>query len=212
MVLAVTAEEGGTVADIQRRLSDLFLSADFPKTSAHGALPNLAKKGYVRLVDQGEHDSQNYYEITDRGMDRLRQWITDRSPIPAMRDAMHGKLEFAHLDHLVDLTIELRAQAKACQVTSDDAHRRMLTEQRRRVSLRRRPRDWEQELDDELSGAHLEDVKLMWEDIAQRRRKLADKVERIYQKHRAHAADDGSTASGESAYDSTLTRPAAEEG
>jgi hypothetical protein len=199
MVLAVTAEQGGTVADIQSRLADLFLSADFPKTSAHSALPALAEKGFVRLVEIGEHDSQNCYEVADMGMARLRRWVTDEAPIPEMRDAIHGKLEFATLDDLVDLVIQLRTQVKVCQVTSDEAHRRMLTEQRRRVSMRRRPKGWEQELDSELSTAHVEDVKLAWEDIAERRRKLADKVERMHQKYASRAAASPSSAASRQA-------------
>jgi len=185
VVLAITAEEPGSVAEIQRRASDLFPSAYFSKTAAHSNLPSLARKRWVKLIEKGEQDSQNRYEVTELGLKKLRQWITRDSPVlPAMREAIHGKLEFATRKQLGDLIILSRAEAVACQITSDDAHRRMLTEQRRRVSMRRnRRRTWEDDLDDEMSQAHLEDVKLMWEDIAERRRKLADRLEAIYKRH-----------------------------
>jgi DNA-binding PadR family transcriptional regulator len=184
MVLGLTAEEPGTVAEIQRRLSDLFPSADFPKTSAHSALPGLEAKGYVRLAKRGSKMSQNYYEATPEGLARLKEWVTSRPPVPASREAVHGKVEFATLDQLVEVIVLTRAEAKACQITSDDAHQRMLTEQRRRIAARRNG-GWAEELDDELSNAHLSDVKLMWEVVADRRRKLADRLEKIYQRYAA---------------------------
>jgi len=180
MVLGLTAEEPGTVADIQRRLTDLFPSADFPKNAAHTNLPTLAEKGWVHLVKEGTEFSQNRYEGTAAGIRRLREWVMSRPPIPAMREAVHGKIEFATLEELAQLVILVRAEAKACQVTSDDAHERMLTEQRRRIKAR--PKGWAEELDAQLSSAHLSDVTLMWDDLAARRRKLGDRLEQIHQR------------------------------
>jgi hypothetical protein len=180
MVLGLACEESGTVADIQRRLTDLFPSADFSKNAAHMNLPYLARKGFVCLVEEGFESSQNLYEGTISGVSHLRDWVTSRPPVPAMRETVHGRVEFATLEELAQLIILVRAEAKACQVTSDDAHERMLTEQRRRIKSR--PKGWAEELDAELSSAHLEDVMLMWDDVANRRRKLGDRVERIYKR------------------------------
>lgn len=185
VILAITAEEPGNVAEIQQRASDLFPSAELSKTAAHSNLPSLARKKWVKRIEKGEQDSQDRYEVTKLGLKYLKQWITRDSPmLPAVREAIHGKLEFASREQLADLIILARAEAVACQITSDDAHRRMLTEQRRRVSMRRhRARTWEDKLDYEMSEAHLEDVKLMWDDLAARRRKLADRLEEIYERH-----------------------------
>jgi DNA-binding PadR family transcriptional regulator len=187
VVLGVVAEEAGTVADIQRRLSDLFCSADFPKNSAHGNLPTLARRGEVRLIGKGAEESGDRYEVTADGLERLRKWVIRRPPTPAFREPIHGKVEFATLDELAEVVIIVRAEAKACQVTSDEAHKRMLTEQRRRITMRREPRGWAEELDDELSAAHLQDVTLMWDDMATRRRKLGDRLEQIYKRFAAKA-------------------------
>jgi len=177
MVLGLACEEAGTVADIQRRLSDLFAAAAFPKNAAHTNLPQLAAKGHVRLLDE----RTGRYEGTRAGIERLREWVRSRPPVPAMRETIHGKIEFATLDELLELLILVRAEAKAFQIASDDAHERMLVEQRRR--LRARPKGWGEQLDAELTVVHLTDVKLMWDDMAVRRRKLAERLEQIHRRY-----------------------------
>jgi DNA-binding PadR family transcriptional regulator len=187
MVLGIVAERPGTVSDVQRRLSDLFSSADFSPNSAHGSLPALAKKGHVRLVEKGAEPTGDLYEVTRAGVERLRDWIRSSPPRPAMRESIHAKVEFASLDELAELIIMVRADAKACQLASDEAHERMLVEQRSRVAARGKRTGWAQELDDELANAHLADVTLMWDDIAERRRKLADRLEAIHKRFKSSA-------------------------
>lgn len=175
MVLGVACEEPGTVGEIQSRLTDLFVSADFPKNAAHTSLPVLAKEGYLRLVDDG---TDSRYEGTPAGVRHLREWVSNRPPIPALRESVQARVEFATLDELADVIIAAWAEAKASQLISDDAHSRMLLVRRRR--LRSRPKSRAEALDAELSAAHLADVKLMWEDVANRRRKLASRLELIH--------------------------------
>lgn len=187
VVLGIVAERAGTVSDIQRRLSDLFCSADFAPNSAHGRLPTLAEKGYVRLVEKGVEQAGDLYEITKLGIEHLREWVLSQPPRPAMREPIHGKVEFATLDELAEVIIIVRAEVRSCQLASDEAHERMLSEQRSRVAARGKRKGWQQELDDELSTAHLEDVTLMWDEIADRRRKLADKLEAIHKRFKSRA-------------------------
>ncbi len=188
MVLGIVAERSGTVSDVQRRLSDLFSSADFPKNSAHGGLPELADKGHVRLVKKGADGlGDDFYEITKGGIEYLREWVRSSPPHPAMREPIHAKVEFATLDELAEVIIMVRADARACQLASDEAHERMLSEQRSRVVARGERNGWAHELDDELSAAHLADVTLMWDDIAERRRKLANRLEAIHKRFKSRA-------------------------
>ncbi len=187
MVLGIVAERSGTVSDIQRRLSDLFCSADFAPNSAHGSLPTLAEKGYVRLVEKGAEATGDRYEITKPGIKHLRDWVRSAPPRPAMREPIHGKVEFATLDELAEVIIMVRAEVRSCQLASDEAHERMLSEQRSRVAARGKHKGWQQELDDELSSAHQEDVTLMWDEIAERRRKLGDKLEAIHKRFKSRA-------------------------
>ena len=187
MVLGIVAERSGTVSDIQRRLSDLFCSADCSPNSAHGSLPTLATKGHVRLVQKGAEPSGDLYEITKAGIEHLREWVLRSPPRPAMREAIHGKVEFATLAELAELIVIVRTEVLACQAASDEAHKRMLAEQRNRIAARGKSGGWPQELDDELSSEHLRDVVLMWDDIAARRRKLADRLEDIHKRFKAKA-------------------------
>jgi DNA-binding PadR family transcriptional regulator len=188
MVLGIVAERSGTVSDVQRRLSDLFSSADFPKNSAHGNLPTLAEKGHVRLVEEGADGwASDFYEITKAGVEHLREWVRSSLPHPAMREPIHAKVEFATLDELAEVIIMVRADVRTCRLTSDEAHERMLSEQRGRVAVRGERKGWALELDDELSAAHLADVTLMWDDIAERRRKLGDRLEAIHKRFKSGA-------------------------
>jgi hypothetical protein len=197
MVLGLVAEEAGTVADVQRRLSGIFRSAAFPPNSAHSSLPTLVKKGYVRLIDHsGESSGDPYevrlvgegsddyrvYEVTRAGLKHIREWVRSSPPPPAMREAIHGKIEFATLDELAEVMVMVRAEARECQLVSDEAHERMLSEQRNRVVRRKERRGWAETLDDELSDAHLADITLMWDDIAARRRKLGERLEEIHKR------------------------------
>jgi DNA-binding PadR family transcriptional regulator len=175
MVLGLIAEEPGTVADIQRRLIDMFPSADFAKNAAHTNLPTLADKGYVRLVRKGAEDSQNFYKVTEDGIDYLRKWVHGIPPPPAMRDPLHAKVEFATLEDLARLVREVRAIETAYRVAHDDAHQRLLSQQRLRMRLG--AEDWRADLDRVLSEYHLEDEMGIWGDYADRRTALGDKLE-----------------------------------
>lgn len=191
MVLGMVAERSGTVSDIQRRLSDLFCSADCSPGTAHGSLPTLAEKGHVRLVRKGVEPPGDLYEVTKAGIQHLREWVLSAPSRPAIRDAIHGRVEFATLDELAELILIVRTEVRACQAASDEAHERMLAEQRSRIAARGERTGWPQELDDDLSAEHLRDVVLMWDDTAARRRQLADGLEAIHKKYRSKAEKDG---------------------
>jgi len=191
MVLGIVAERAGTVSDIQRRLSDLFCSSDCSPGTAHGSLPTLAEKGHVRLVQKGVEPPGDLYEITKAGIQHLREWVLNAPPRPAIRDAIHGRVEFATLAELEELIFIIRTEVRACQAASDEAHERMLAEQRNRIAARGTSSGWAQELDDELTGEHLRDVVLMWDDTAARRRQLAAGLEAIHKKYKSKAEKDG---------------------
>jgi hypothetical protein len=108
-----------------------------------------------------------------------------------MRDAVHGKVEFATLDELAEVIVGLRAEVIAFQAVSDEAHARMLAEQRNRIAACGRGGGWPQELDEDLSSEHIRDVVLMWDDFAARRRKLANRLEDIHKRYKAKAEKGG---------------------
>ncbi len=185
MVLGLVVEESGTVSDTQRRLTDLFPLAGFARNAAHTNLPRLAERGYVRLVEKGAEASQDCYAATEEGIGQLREWISHPPPPPAIREAVHGKFEFGGLEDLEMLLRMVRVEERACRAESDDAHGRMLSEQRTRLRLP--SRDWRAELDMGLSMIHLKDVALTLNDRANRRREVGDELEELIGRFRGMA-------------------------
>lgn len=177
MLLGVVGEQSGTVADIQRRLIDMFPSAGVSRNAAHTSLPDMAEHGYVRLVRKGAEDSQNFYEVTDAGMGRLREWVEKPLPPPAIREAVHGKCEFGGLEDLSALLSRVRAEEKQCQAESDAAQGRIVSEQRTRRKLP--ATHWRAELAMALTMIHLRDVAITLNDRANRRLQLGNELEAL---------------------------------
>lgn len=180
MVLGLVAEEPGSVADIQRRLADLFPASGIQKNCAHTNLPELAAKGHVRLLEEGPTKSKNQYGPAEDGLRFLRDWVASRLPEPAQRDNVHGKIQFAEYEDLPAVIRMLEAEEKACQAISDKARADMLGFQR--TQAKAPARDWREELSAILTAVRLEDVALMWGDVAARRRVLRAKLEKIEQR------------------------------
>jgi hypothetical protein len=175
MVLGLVAVQSGSVADTQRRLIDLFPGTDFAKNSAHTNLPTLARQGHVRLIEAGSELSQNRYEATDLGIAHLHEWIASSPPLPALRDPIHGRIEFAGLDGIANLEdlesllLEVRAQEI------------LLAEQR--LMARSSLKTWQERLRADLRLLRLKDVKLSWADQEHRRKTFGDELEEIIRRH-----------------------------
>lgn len=179
MVLGLVAEEPGSVADIQRRLTDLFPASGVAKNSAHTALPELAEKGHVHLTEKGSTKSKSEYAPAEDGLRHLRDWVVSQLPEPAQRDPVHGKLQFAEYEDLPSIIRMLEAEEKACQAISDKARAGMLGFQRTQAKVP--AQDWREEVSAMLTALRLEDLALMWNDVAARRRHLRVKLEKTEQ-------------------------------
>ncbi len=183
MVLGLVATQAGTVADTQRRLTDLFPGTDFPKNAAHTNLPDLRDQGHVRLIREGSVPSQNVYGVTDKGLGYLRDWVASPPPLPALRDPLHGRVAFAGLDGIANLEdfesllLTVRAQEKGCQAVSNDAHDRLMAEERLIAMLP--PKTWQEQLSSDLRLLRLKDVKLSWADQESRRRTFGNELGEI---------------------------------
>jgi hypothetical protein len=186
MLLGVIVTEAGTVADIQRRLIDMFPAAGFTRNVAHTSLPVLAAHGHVRLVREGAEDSQDFYEATSAGIGCLEQWVERPLPPPAVREAVHGKCEFAGLEDLAALLRDVRAEEKRCKAESEDAHQRLLAAQRTRRKLPAPQR--RAQLGMALTMIHLRDVAITLNDRANRRLQLGNELEALIE-HFAGKAD-----------------------
>jgi DNA-binding PadR family transcriptional regulator len=187
MVLGLVAVEAGTVADTQRRLADRFPGTAFPKNSAHTNLPKLKDEGYVRMIGRGAKLSQDRYEVTDQGIGYLQEWIASFPPLPALRDPIHSRIEFAGLEgiasieHLESILLHVRDQEKRCLAISDDAHEKLLAEQR--LLARSSRKTWTERLSADLRLLRLKYVKLSWADEEDRRKSFGDELEEIIARH-----------------------------
>jgi DNA-binding PadR family transcriptional regulator len=134
MVLGLVVQQQDTVAGVARRLSDQFVSARFSKTTAHKTLPRLAKKDYVRVIEDGQPEGSTRcrYEATPKGVQYFREWLLSTELPLAIRDSEWCKLEFVELDDLPALILIVREEEKAYTAACDIAREGVLSEQRSR--------------------------------------------------------------------------------
>lgn len=176
MVLGLVIQQQDTVAGIGRRLADQFASARFPKGSAHGNLPHLAEKGYVRLIEKGPPDepTRDRYEATPEGIEYFRKWLRRTELPPVVRDALQCKLELLEREDLAALIRIVREEEQAYTAACDIARVRVLREQRSRRS-RGMPVDWRIR----LRGIQNKDEANLWGLMSKRLERLGDELERL---------------------------------
>jgi DNA-binding PadR family transcriptional regulator len=177
MVLGLVIQQQDTVAGVDRRLADQFVSARFSRGSAHKNLPSLAEKGYVRLVRKGPPDEPTLdcYEATSKGVELLRGWLRHTEMPPAIRDALQCKLEFLEREDLAALIQVVREEEYAYTSACDIARSRVLREQRSRRA-RDRPIDWRIR----LGGIRSKDEANLWGLMSQRLERLRDELEELF--------------------------------
>ena len=93
--LGLIARGRTTVADLRSRLEKEFPQANFAPNTASTALKRLVEKGQVRLVEHGDGDAVDIYEITQKGMGKFEDWLYELASSPSpQRDGIQGKLAF----------------------------------------------------------------------------------------------------------------------
>jgi DNA-binding PadR family transcriptional regulator len=191
MVLGATIAGPGTVAEIQKRLLDLWPAADFEENAAHSNLPLLADKGLVEVVERGQRKPEDRYAINERGWAHIREWVARWPPDPALREPIPAKTQLARLEEFPLLVEMARAQAERCRDASDRAQGKLLSTER--LLQKRPPGNVEEEFSVATRVAQLKDEALAWADIAARRDNYADDLERIVQRFsgEAHGAGEG---------------------
>jgi DNA-binding PadR family transcriptional regulator len=187
MVLGLVVQEPDTAAGVARRLAEQFASARFPRSSAHKNLPNLAERGYLRLLEKGPEPSLDRYEATPEGVEHLRRWLRGSSLPPTIRDALQGKLEFLELEDLVALVRAVREEEKAYSYACDIAHARVLQQQRSRRRAGGGAADWRAR----LRGIQSKDEATLWSMMSQRLERLLGELEDLLEELAAAPMVDG---------------------
>jgi DNA-binding PadR family transcriptional regulator len=177
MVLAATVAGTGTTAEIQKRLVEVWPSADFDRNAAHTNLPLLAEAGLVDL-EVGARPTENRYAINETGWAHIRKWVARWPPDPALREPIHAKAKLARIEELPLLIAMDTAQANRCSTASDQAQGKLVTHERLLEKVP--PRTLDEQFDAEMRGAQFEDEALAWGDIAARRAKHATRLQKIY--------------------------------
>lgn len=176
MVLGLVIQRQDTVSGVARRLADQFASAQFSKNTAHGNLPRLAEKGYVRLVEKGPpgEATLDRYEATAEGIDYFRGWLRRTELPPVVRDALQCKLEFLERQDLAALIRTVRDEEKAYTAAYDVARARVLREQRSRRA-RGESVDWRVR----LRGIQTKDESNLWGLMSKRLERLGNELETL---------------------------------
>lgn len=104
-----------TVAFYARALAERFPRAGFGKTTAYTALRQMAqsKTPRVRCTRKAPGDdlSMDLYEAIPDGHDAFRSWMfRPPSAIPAVRQAIYGRIELARLEDLPQLISTVREE------------------------------------------------------------------------------------------------------
>jgi DNA-binding PadR family transcriptional regulator len=187
MVLGLVIQQPDTAAGVGRRLAEQFASARFPRSSAHKNLPNLAERGYIRLVERGSEPSLDRYEATPAGLEHLRRWLLGSTLPPTIRDALQGKLEFLEVEDLAALVRVVREEEKAYTYACHIAHARVLQEQRSRRRAQAGATDWRVR----LRGIQSKDEATLWSMLSQRLERLLGELEELLEEVSARTVDGG---------------------
>ncbi len=122
VVLGLLIEKPGqTVAEVAHSLDKRFARSRFNPSTAHSALPQMARGGRhrprVTCID-GEpgwgHRAQDRYDPTHEGVRVYRAWmhaVPSESGPPALREALYGRIELCTLGDLPELIRIAREEA-----------------------------------------------------------------------------------------------------
>jgi DNA-binding PadR family transcriptional regulator len=175
-ILGLVIQQPDTVAGVALRLDERFPRARFARSAAHNNLPSLARQGLVQLVQRDEEGSQDRYEATQDGTAQFREWLRDSSAAPpALRDALHAKLELSQEEDLHALIRAVGEEEQACERELADAHARHIAATRL-GRLRGGPdAGWREK----VRGPLMTDEVLLWGLRTRRLQRLREELEEL---------------------------------
>lgn len=183
-VLGIVIERPGeTVASIAHLLGERFSYAQFASSAAYNTLPRQAAKGLVRRVGGGTGANERY-EATKAGEKAFRMWLRKASLAPlAVREALHGRMEFATAADIPMLIDAIEQERKVCQRTYEKWHAKLSAAE---LSADRSP-------EAEIHAAILHDHCMIWVARVKRMQRLTALMETIA----ANCADEKQAADDE---------------
>jgi DNA-binding PadR family transcriptional regulator len=173
-ILGLVIQQPDTVASVGVRLEERFPRAQFARSAAHNTLPSLAKRGLVTMVQAGPEPSLDRYAATNEGVELFREWLHESSAgPPALRDAVHAKLELAKEEDLLALIQAIREEERACAEECAPPHARLIAQQR----LYRLQPSGGSNWNEKVRSALMVDEALLWGMRARRLQRLRMELE-----------------------------------
>jgi len=177
-ILGLVIQQPDTIAGVALRLEERFPRARFARSAAHNNIPSLARQGLVRLVEPSGEGSHDRYEATSDGTEQFREWLRDSSTgPPALRDALHAKLELSQEDDLQALIRAVNEEEQACEQELADAHARHIAAARLGRLRTGQDADWRER----VRGPLMTDEVLLWGLRARRLQRLREELEELYE-------------------------------
>jgi hypothetical protein len=174
-VLGIVIEQpNDTVSHIGRCLGERFTRARFARSTAHSSLPRLAHSGRVRRthLERGNDRSLDRYEATAVGIETFHTWMFELPrAIPALREAMYGRIEFCRPEDLPRLIKMVRQE----EAVSDDMYKEAAWRLRRQRLKQTGPTDDARKIREVLLYAD----PLHWSARAERYALIAERLEEI---------------------------------
>jgi hypothetical protein len=157
-VLGLVIEQPNqTVSHIAQALDERFQRARFVQSTAHGTLPQMARGRSVRVRctyrAPGDERSMDRYAPTERGLKIFHAWMFQPpGGVPAIREALYGRIELARLAHLPRLISIAREEERIATDLYAAASERVRKHEIRRRSgaARTTPGDYERKIRETL--------------------------------------------------------------
>jgi DNA-binding PadR family transcriptional regulator len=180
-VLGLVVQQPDTIAGVALRLSETFPRARWSPGAAHSNMPNLAKQGLLRVVQEGREPTLDRYEATPKGVAQFRRWVGRSSSLPpALRDGLQARLEFAELEELSALVETVREAERDCRSEYAAAHGRWKAYTN--LGPPSGPAGPERLFKSKLKGIQLMDEVMLWGAQAKRLGHLSRQLEGLLEK------------------------------
>jgi DNA-binding PadR family transcriptional regulator len=173
-MLGLLVEQPDTIPSLAGRLAERFPNECWSRSSVHKNMPNLVSRGLVRPTETSRGRVTEIYEVTSAGFAQFRDWLRHSSEeLPALRDAVRARLEFADEPDLPMLLEAIREETEICAEQYERLRGRYIAECR----LGRLGSAGNQDFRTRVRGALLVDEIILWGSRVKRLQRLRKEIE-----------------------------------
>lgn len=172
-MLGLLVERPDTIAGLAGRLAERFPNECWSRSSVHKNMPSLVGRGLARPTDASRGRTMEIYEVTSEGFGQFRDWLRHSTEeLPALRDAVRARLQFADEQDLPVLLDAIREETAICVEQYDTLLARYSAECRHgKLGL------GSQDFRTRVRGALLVDEIILWGSRVKRLQRLRKELE-----------------------------------